>query len=89
MACRLDGTKPSSEPMLEYKLQWNFIQKSNIYIQENALENIVCEMAAICIGLNELKYDFEGRGGKTFARYSSMDTDTHVASELLPMVVFA
>ena len=29
------------------KLQWNFIQNSNIFIQENALENDVCEMASI------------------------------------------
>ena len=28
------------------KLQWNFNRNSNIYIQENALENVVCEMAS-------------------------------------------
>ena len=29
------------------KLQWNFNPNSYIFIQENALENIVCEMASI------------------------------------------
>ena len=54
MACRLDGAKPLSEPMQTYcKLhsknvfQWNFILNSNIFIQENAFEHVVSEMAAI------------------------------------------
>ena len=34
------------------KLQWNFNRNSNIFIQENALENVVCKMASICLGLN-------------------------------------
>ena len=49
MACRLAGAKPLSEPMLEYcysnlrnTLQWNCKR-----IQENAFENVVCEMASI------------------------------------------
>ena len=61
MACRQDGAKPLSEPMLEIviwilenKLQWNFNRNSNIFIQENAFENVVCEMASIFLGLNEL-----------------------------------
>ena len=29
------------------KIQWNFNQNLNFFIQENALENVVCEMAAI------------------------------------------
>ena len=29
------------------KLQWNFNRNSNIFIYENALENVVCEMASI------------------------------------------
>ena len=29
------------------KLQWNFNRNSNIFIQENAFERVVCEMAAI------------------------------------------
>ena len=33
--------------ILRNKLQWNFIWKSDIFIQENALENVVCEMASI------------------------------------------
>ena len=52
MTCRLDGAKPLSEPMLEYcpldpkeqiKFQWNFNRNSNIFIQENAFENVVGE----------------------------------------------
>ena len=39
---------------LRNKLQWNFIRNSNIFIQQNALENVVCEMASICLGLNVL-----------------------------------
>ena len=54
MACRLDGAKPLSEPCwnivnstLRNKLQWTFNRNSNIFIQENVLENVVCEMASI------------------------------------------
>ena len=36
------------------ELQWNFNRNSNIFIQENAFENVVCEMASICLGLNVL-----------------------------------
>ena len=35
------------------KIQLNFNWNSNIFIQENAYENVVCEMASICLGLNE------------------------------------
>ena len=54
MACRLVGAKPLSEPLLNIVnwtlrniFQRNFTQNSNIFIQENTLENVVCEMAAI------------------------------------------
>ena len=54
MACHLDSTKPLSEPILDIvnltlrnKLQWNFNQNSNTFIQENALESVVWEMASI------------------------------------------
>ena len=53
MACRLVGAKPLSEPMLGYywtlrkKLQWNIDRNPNSFIQENAFENVVCEIAAI------------------------------------------
>ena len=54
MACRLDGAKPLSEPILDIvnltfrnKLQWNFNRNSKIFIQENAFENVVCEMVSI------------------------------------------
>ena len=32
---------------LRNKLQWNFNRNSNIFIHENAFENVVCEMASI------------------------------------------
>ena len=61
MACRLDGAKPLSETMLDYvnwtiknKLQWNFNRNSNIFIHENALENVVCEMVSIYLDPNVL-----------------------------------
>ena len=38
------------------KLQWNFDRNSNIFIEENAFENVVCEMASTCFGLNVLKF---------------------------------
>ena len=56
MACRLFGPKSLSKPMLGYllsigflrnKLQGNFDQNIKFFIQEIALENIVCEMTAI------------------------------------------
>ena len=63
MACRLDGAKPSSEPMapshhlnqcwnivnwtLRNKLRWNFSRNSNIFFQKNAHENVVCVIASI------------------------------------------
>ena len=37
------------------KYQWNFNQNSSIFIQENAFQNFVCEMASIWLGLNELR----------------------------------
>ena len=33
--------------MLRIEFQWNINRNSNIFIQENALENVVCEMASI------------------------------------------
>ena len=32
---------------LRNKVQWNFNRNSNIFIQENAFQNVVCEMASI------------------------------------------
>ena len=36
------------------KRHWNFNRNSNIFIHENALEDIVGKMASICLGLNML-----------------------------------
>ena len=55
MACRLDSAKLLSEPMLEYcQLDLKehisvifFIQNSKVFIQANALENVICEMVVI------------------------------------------
>ena len=52
MACRLFSAMPLSKPMLGYwtprnKLRWKFNQNTKLFINENASENIVCEMAAI------------------------------------------
>ena len=52
-ACRLIGTEPLSEPILYYcsldhlELQRNLYPNKYIFIQENAFENVVCEMVAI------------------------------------------
>ena len=61
MACRLFNAKPISEPMLPYcQLDPNVyisiknIWYSEVFIQWNALENIVYEMAAMCPGGDEL-----------------------------------
>ena len=36
------------------KVQWNFNPNSKIFIQENAFENVICEIVSICLGLNVL-----------------------------------
>ena len=46
---------------LRNKLQWNFIRNSYIFIHENTLENVVCEMASIlsrpqCVNVRGLNY---------------------------------
>ena len=54
MACRLFGAKPLFKPMLSYcqldpKEQTSLIfnRNTNLFINQNASENIVCEMATI------------------------------------------
>ena len=54
MACRLDGAKPILNQCwnivnwtLRNKLQWNFNRNLNIFIEENAFENVAWKMAAI------------------------------------------
>ena len=46
------------------KLQWNFNRNSNIFIQENTFENVICEMASICLGLNVLNEMFYTHAGE-------------------------
>ena len=54
MACRLIGAKPLSEPMQPYyqldpkeQTSVKFESKYKLFIQENAFEGVVREMAAI------------------------------------------
>ena len=54
MACRLFGTKPLSDPILPYcqlhpkeHISVKFSLKFKVFIKQNALENVVCEMVAI------------------------------------------
>ena len=62
MACRLFHAKPLSEPMLKCcyldllgtDFQWNFKPNSCFFIRQNAFEIVICDMAAICVGLNVL-----------------------------------
>ena len=62
MACRLSGAKPLSKSMLSYwqldskeQTSVKFILNTKLFIHENAFGNIVCEMAAICPGGDEIK----------------------------------
>ena len=63
MACRLFGAKPLSQPKLGYcqldsweQTSLKFCSKL-IFIQENAFENIVCEMAAIRKGIDTMDHN--------------------------------
>ena len=52
MACRLAGHYLNQcwsiiKWTLRNKFQWHFIRNSNIFIQGNVVENVVCEMASI------------------------------------------
>ena len=38
------------------KLQWHLSKHLKHFIQENTFENVVCEMAAICVSLNVLTH---------------------------------
>ena len=40
---------------LTNKIQWKLNKNTKVFIQENALENVVCEMAAILFRGDELK----------------------------------
>ena len=36
--------------------QWNFIDNSKVFIQENAFEYVICKMVAILLSLNMLTH---------------------------------
>ena len=46
IACPLIGAKPLSEP-IRNNFQWTLTRNSHNFIRENALENVVCKMAAL------------------------------------------
>ena len=61
MACRLVGAKTLFQSMLKYcylhlrnYFQWNIKQSWHTFIQENAFENVIRDMAAICLDLDVL-----------------------------------
>ena len=54
------------------KLQWNFNRNSNIFIEENTFENVVCEMASICLGLNVLTHEMPTMHGQQHPFSSSV-----------------
>ena len=72
MACLLLSTQPLPETMLIYwwldsredivnctlrnKLQWNLNRNSNIFIHDNALQNVVCQMASVLSRPQCVKY---------------------------------
>ena len=75
MACSLDGAKPYLNQCwnivnwtLRNKLQWNFNRNSYIFIQENVLQKVVCEMASIlsrpqCVKMHESWETFSWTSG--------------------------
>ena len=63
MAWRISGAKTLPEQCwnivkwtLRKKLQWNFILYSNIFIQENAFESVVCQKGGHFVGVVGVKY---------------------------------
>ena len=61
---------------LRNKLQWNFNRNSNIFIQENVFECVVCEMAAIlsrpqCVNQEPLPEAKMTQWTKTYCIYHS------------------
>ena len=62
MTWRLDGTLDKCWNIVNWtirnKLLWNLNLNADISIQENAFENVVCEIVAICLGLNVLNFWF-------------------------------
>ena len=62
MACGLVSAKPLSAPKMWYyqlepsnKFQWNFKRNSYVFIQENAFENVIWEMATTLSRLQWVK----------------------------------
>ena len=53
---------PNAELLLIRTLGTNFSEmfnrNSNIFIQENVFENVVCEMSSICLGLDVITKEY-------------------------------
>ena len=63
MVCHLFGAKPLSKPILSYcqlrpqkQTSVKFNQNIKLAIHENASENVVCELAVILPGEDELRH---------------------------------
>ena len=82
MASRLIGVKPLSEPVLFFadwtignKFQWDLNNNSNPFIQENAFENVFCEMAAILYRPQCVNTLRPRQNGHRFEYITSLRTD--------------
>ena len=53
-----DSSRLEYKPGFRNKLQWNLNRNSNIFIQENAFESVVCETASILSWPQWVKIDF-------------------------------
>ena len=81
------------------KLQWTFYQNTKLFILENASENIVCEMAVICPGGDELTgcstryYSKSSISKKQVRKHETLETqsprrDTYVSITLCKTSMF-
>ena len=93
MARRLVGAKPLSELMLKYckldpkeQIQWNSNRNSNIVIQENALESVVCEMASVSSrpqSVNTIEVEWYIYASVKYAIINSDNGLSHVQSQAI------
>ena len=67
---------------LRNKLQWNLNRNSNIFIHENALESVVCEMTAI---LSRPQCVIATGYGVSFVK--DLQTNDHISKAFTPSVV--
>ena len=65
---------------LRNKLQWNFNRYSNIFSQENAFENVVCEMASILSRLQCLNPERHSHDISVVDHYENWSTKSYSLS---------